>query len=127
EPDPEDKTLCIDRLHRSYADRLILETALHHQDQLPYSHTVSVLTGDEGLARMSLAEGLRPLFFRAVVPPYLFGETLTGVHFRPFVTAGGQGQLGCTPLPALLWECAAVFGRARLYHPTNDVFVEVRT
>ncbi len=126
DPDTEDKNLGIEKLNRSYADRLILETALHHQDQLPYSHTVTLLTGDEGLARMSLAEGLRPLFFRAIVPPYLFGETLSGVHFRPFVGGVGVGRLACTSLPALLWEFAAVFGRARLLRHDGETFVEIR-
>src|SRR6516164_8809244 len=51
---------------RSYCDRLVLETARQHQAYSNPGHPVLILTSDQGLARMSLAEGIRPLYFRAV-------------------------------------------------------------
>jgi hypothetical protein len=66
---------------RAYCDRLILEAARHHQAQANLGHTVQLLTSDQGLARMALAEGLRPLFFRSVAASDFFGKRLTGGFF----------------------------------------------
>ena len=93
----------------AYADRLILEAARHHQAQSGPKHAVRLLTGDQGLARMALAEGVTPLYFRAVRADDFFGRRLAGQTFDPFT-----GQLRRTPLALVLWELATAFGSARL-------------
>lgn len=94
---------------RSYADRLILEAARQHQAQVSPGHQVLLLTSDQGLARMAIAEGLMPLYFRSVKAEALFGRTHTGSNLRPF-----DGQLVGTGLAEVLWELATIFGTARL-------------
>ena len=94
---------------RSYADRLILEAARHHQAQSGPAHIVRLLTGDQGLARMALSEGVRPLYFNAPPVSDVFGQRLSGQVFDPF-----SGGIRRVPLTALLWELATAFGSARL-------------
>ena len=94
---------------RSYADRLILESARHHQAQSGPAHVVRLLTGDQGLARMAMAEGVRPLYFAATNARDVFGQRLPGQTFDPF-----SGHIHRTPLTDLIWELATCFGSARL-------------
>jgi hypothetical protein len=94
---------------RAYADRLILETARQHQAQANLGHKVQLLTSDQGLARMALAEGVVPLFFKSASAADLFGQRLTGTTFDPF-----SGRLHETSIASLLWELATAFGTARL-------------
>ena len=94
---------------RSYCDRLIFETARQHQTMVAPGHPVMLMTGDEGLGRMTLAEGLQPLYFHAGKPDELYGQILCGTRFTPF-----DGKLFSVPLTALLWELAVTFGNARL-------------
>ena len=91
----------------AYVDRLILEAARHHQAQSGPNHTVRLLTGDQGLARMALAEGVSPLYFSAVTAADFFDERLTGQTFDPF-----SGRVCRTSLASILWELATVFGSA---------------
>lgn len=93
----------------AYADRMIVEAARHHQMQGGPGHQVQLLTSDHGLAKMAMSEGIAPLYFRSVDNSQLFGRKMTGMNFHPF-----GGPLQCTPLSALLWECATAFGRAKL-------------
>ena len=93
----------------AYADRLILEAARHHQAQSEPSHAVRLLTSDQGLARMALAEGMKPLYFTAVKYADFFGARLTGQIFNPFT-----GDIHSIPLTRVLWELAAAFGATRL-------------
>ena len=93
----------------AYVDRLILEAARHHQAQSGPNHAVRLLTGDQGLARMALAEGVTPLYFRAVQADDFFGQRLTGQTFDPFT-----GHIRRTSLPLVLWELATAFGSACL-------------
>ena len=102
---------------RSYADRLILEAARHHQAQSGPAHVVRLLTGDQGLARMALSEGVRPLFFSAPGVSDVFGQRLSGQVFDPF-----SGDIRSVPLSALLWELATAFGSARLENGENGDF-----
>ncbi len=104
---------------RSYADRLILEAARHHQAQSGPAHAVRLLTGDQGLARMALAEGIRPLYFTATSASDVFGRRLSGRTFHPF-----SGTIRHVPLNALLWELATAFGSARLTGE-NETFFQV--
>ncbi len=104
---------------RSYADRLILEAARHHQAQSGPAHALRLLTGNQGLARMALAEGIRPLYFTATSASDVFGRRLSGRTFHPF-----SGTIRHVPLNALLWELATAFGSARLTGE-NDTFFEV--
>ena len=98
---------------RAYADRLILEAARHHQAQSGPEHAVRLLTSDQGLARMALAEGVKPIYFEATTAANLFGQRLCGKNFDPF-----SGQIRETPLSSVLWELATVLGAVRL---TNDI------
>ena len=93
----------------AYVDRLILEAARHHQAQSGPKHAVRLLTSDQGLARMALAEGVTPLYFRAARAADFFGRRLAGQTFDPFT-----GQLRRTSLALVLWELATAFGSARL-------------
>ena len=112
--DSEDSNLKLPEVVRSFADHLILETAIQHRDRLGPDPAIVVVTADQGLARMTLGEGLRPLFFST--PPFesICGRTLTGTGFRPFVTSHNDSSLTHTSLPSLLWELASTFGSARI-------------
>ena len=94
---------------KAYVDRLILEAARHHQAQSGPNHAVRLLTGDQGLARMALAEGVTPLYFRAVRADDFFGQRLTGQTFDPFT-----GHIRRTSLALVLWELATAFGSSCL-------------
>ncbi len=94
---------------RSYADRLILEAARRYQSQVTAGHPVTLLTSDQGLARMALAEGMRPLFFRAAKAGAFLGRRLAGTNLDPFT-----GELYTVSICAVLWELATIFGTARL-------------
>ena len=94
---------------RSYVDRLILEAARHHQAQSGPTHEVRLLTSDQGLARMAMAEGIAPLFFTATKAASFFGVRLTGRTFHPFM-----GKVQSTSLALVFWELATAFGSARL-------------
>ena len=111
------KDLDISSPIRSYADRLILEAARHHQAQSGPAHIVRLLTGDQGLARMALSEGVRPLYFTATKAADVFGQRLSGQTFDPF-----SGHIRRVPLTALLWELATAFGSARLTRNDERVF-----
>ena len=101
-----------------YVDRLILEAARRHQAESGPGHRVRLLTADQGLARMALAEGMSPLHFRRVEAEDFFGRRLTGQTFDPFT-----GQIRRTPLPAVLWEIATAFGSARLEGENGRSFI----
>lgn len=110
QPDPDgDGSLATTAVVRSYADRLILEAARQHQGQVSPGHPIYLMTSDQGLARMALAEGFQPLFFEVTRPESVFPSVLSGVNFLPF-----QGGLFGVPLSALLWELAVCFGSAGL-------------
>lgn len=98
----------------AYADRLILEAARDHQAQSGPEHDVRLLTSDQGLTRMALAEGVKPLYFGATKAAGVFGQRLSGKNFDPF-----SGQIRAMPLSLVLWELAAVFGSARLNDDTG--------
>lgn len=102
---------------RSYADRLILESARHHQAQSGPAHIVRLLTGDQGLARMAMAEGVRPLYFTATDASDVFDQHLAGQTFDPF-----SGHVRYTGLTTLLWELATAFGSAKLVGQEDSVF-----
>lgn len=109
ESDQDLKELNISSPIRSYADRLILESARHHQAQSEPAHAVLLLTGDQGLARMAIAEGVRPLYFTSASAEQVFGRRLSGQVFDPF-----SGHVRQIPLMSLIWELATSFGSARL-------------
>ncbi|MGX5827869.1 hypothetical protein [Mesorhizobium sp. 43Arga] len=116
--EPEWADLNISVPLRSYCDRLILEAARLHQAHSNPGHMVRLLTADQGLARMALAEGIAPLYFRTIGAEAFFGRRLTGAMMHPF-----SAEIVRTPLQAVLWELATTFGAARL---VSDVgWVEV--
>jgi hypothetical protein len=110
--DPEVSELNLSISIRAYADRLILEAARQHQAQANLGHKVQLLTSDQGLARMALAEGIVPLFFTSVTAGDFFGQRLTGTTLEPF-----SGRLRNTSMSSLLWELATAFGNARIDTP----------
>lgn len=118
--DSELKELNLSIPIRSYADRLILEAARQHQAQSSHGHKVQLLTSDQGLARMAIAEGITPLYFKAVRASDVFGNRLIGTLFEPF-----SGDVFQISLSSVLWELATAFGAARLQSAdkTNAVTV----
>jgi len=119
ESDAEDSALGLQRIQRSFADRLILETAIHHRDRLSPDHPIVVLTADQGLARMTLAEGLQSLFFCAPVASQVCGNTLPATCFRPLVSDAVDSPFFHISLPTLVWELACTFGSARVITDDN--------
>ena len=109
EKDQELRELNISVPIPSYVDRLILEAARQHQSQVASGHPVMLLTSDQGLARMTMAEGMHPLYFRAADAKIFFNKLFTGTNFHPFT-----GKLCTTSIPEVLWELATIFGSARL-------------
>ena len=118
--DPELKDLNLSVAIKAYADRLILEAARQHQAQANHGHRVQLLTSDQGLARMALAEGMLPLFFSAVTAEDLFGKRLQGAILDPFT-----GRLREMPLSSLVWELSTAFGSVRLQDAdgTNELII----
>jgi len=110
--DGEDKNLNLSRIQRSFADRLILETAIQHRNTVNPDHDVKLLTSDQGLARMALVEGIEPLFCDANATDEIFDSTLTGVLFVPFIS--DAARFSCCSLADIIWEAATSFGSARL-------------
>lgn len=118
--DPELTDLNLSVRIKAYADRLILESARQHQAQSNLGHKVQLLTSDQGLARMALAEGLVPTYFNSVVASDLFGRRLTGINLDPF-----NGKLRECSLASVLWELATAFGGVRLESAASDRHIEV--
>lgn len=112
--DTEDSNLRVSTVIRSFADRLIVESALRHREQMSPGHDLLVLTGDQGMARMCIAEGLVPLFFRPFNLDDIFGRTIGGVVLQPFGTTRADATLRTVPLTEFLWDLAVTFGSARL-------------
>lgn len=109
ESDKDLRGLNLTGIINAYCDRLILEAARHHQAQSAPGHRVHLLTADQGLARMALAEGLMPIYYRAVKASDMLGKTLSGVILHPFT-----GKIRSFPLTDILWELATAFGTVRL-------------
>lgn len=123
--DREHQNLNLHIVQRSFADRLILETAIHHRERLSPDHPIVLLTADQGLARMTLGEGMQPLFFYKDHSLEYFGSTLSGTSFRPFWDSYRSERLYYTSLTELLWEFAVTFGSARLNHKQSGATFEV--
>ncbi len=121
--DAEDKNLGLQQVQRSFADRLILETAVQHRDQVGSEHPVMLLTSDQGLARMALAESIQPIFFDSNAVSQLFGERLSGIGFVPFSVDGPKFH--GVGLVEVLWEFAATFGASRLTLDDTSAAFEV--
>ena len=121
--DAEDRNLGLQQIQRSFADRLILETAVQHRDQVDPEHPVMLLTSDQGLARMALAEGIQPIFFDSNAVSQLFGEKLSGTGFAPFSL--DRSKFRNVGLVDLLWEFAATFGAACLVSDFGNAALKV--
>ena len=121
--DAEDKQLGLQRIQKSFADRLILETAIQHRDRVDPDHPVMLMTSDQGLARMALAEGIGTIFFDSNSVSHLFDDILSGITFAPFAT--NNHRFSSSSLLSLLWECAVTFGSARLASCTDEITFEV--
>jgi len=118
--DQEDKVLGLQQIQRSFADRLIFETARQHLSQTNPGHPVVLLTADQGLARMTLGEGMETLYFEATTYGAISGASLSGTTFDPF-----NGKIYSVGLLDLLWEFAVTFGMARLSTPDGSAGLEV--
>lgn len=124
--DAEDRRLGLQTIQRSFADRLILETAIQHRERMSPDHPVMLMTSDQGLARMTLGEGLMPLFFDKNYSRQIFGTVLTGTCFYPFISSSkSDDRLYYIPLPELLWELAVTYGAARIANKNNSATFEV--
>ena len=80
-----------------------------HRLQATTSHQWLLLTSDQGLARMALAEGIDPLCFHSTNQDTFRDEHFTGVNCHPF-----KENLHSTSIPAILWDLATVAGAERL-------------
>ncbi|MCJ8237800.1 hypothetical protein [Peteryoungia algae] len=118
--DPELSELNLSVEIKGYADRLILEAARQHQAQANFGHKVQLLTSDQGLARMALAEGIAPLYFSSVVGADFLGRCVTGVTLSPF-----SGSLREISLASVLWEFATAFGCIRLMSEDGEHSIEI--
>ena len=121
--DAEDKRLGLQTIQRSFADRLIVETAIQQRDGGDPYHPVMLMTSDQGLARMALAEGIKPIYFDSNATYDHLGATLSGVTFVPFVGTGPRTHsIGLTDV---LWELAVTFGASRVVNLTSGSLLEV--
>lgn len=102
-------------VQRSFADRLIFETAKEHQARQNADHAIGILTSDQGLARMALSEGMQSFYFEARKTAIPLGRTLTGTLYHPF-----EPRLYSVPLTSVLWELATCFGNSRLRATDGD-------
>ena len=118
--DPEDKALGLQQVTRSFADRLIVETARRVQTQVRPDHPLALLTSDQGMARMAMAEGIEVFFFQSRTVPEFVGRTLMGTLFHPF-----KREIYTIALTDVLWELAVSFGALRLYNPDNKNSLEL--
>lgn len=118
--DPEDKALGLQQITRSFADRLIVETARRVQTQIRPDHPLALLTSDQGMARMAMAEGIAVWFFQSRAVPEFAGRILTGTRFHPF-----KPEIYTIALTDVLWELAVSFGKLRLYNPNNKNSLEL--
>ncbi len=107
--DSEDKALGLQNVTRSFADRLILETARRFQMLVRPDHRLTLLTSDQGLARMTMAEGMDVFFFESRSVPKFDARKLTGSLFHPF-----SQKIYTVALTDVLWELAVSFGCLRL-------------
>ena len=107
--DREDKNLGLQNVTPSFADRLIVETARRFQSDVRPDHPLFVITSDQGMARMAMAEGLGVFFFQARSVPKVEGINITGALYHPF-----SSDIYTVSLVDVLWELAVSFGRARL-------------
>ncbi|MBD2498970.1 hypothetical protein [Nostoc sp. FACHB-280] len=118
--DPEDGNLKLQEIVRSFADRLILETARRFQTQVRPDHALALLTSDQGLARMTMAEGMDVFFFESRSFPKFDDRKLTGCLFHPF-----SQKIYTVPLTDVLWELAVSFGCLRLQNSNTNESLEL--
>jgi hypothetical protein len=110
ESDGEFQGFNFHEVSRGFADRLILESAREHLRLFGSGYDVMMLTSDQGMARLALAEGLGVIYFEARQAFSPFGRSLPGVHYSLLSDFANS-----VPLEDLLWELATSFGAARLY------------
>lgn len=118
--DPEDKSLSLTGVVKSFADRLILETARLHRAQVRPDHPLILMTSDQGMARMAMSEGMDVFFFQSRRTPDPAGKILTGTLFHPF-----KSEFYTIPLTEVLWELAVSFGGARIIDPDRSSYLEL--
>ncbi|MTJ48255.1 hypothetical protein [Dolichospermum sp. UHCC 0259] len=118
--DSEDKALGLQNVTRSFADRLILETARRFQTLVRPDHKLALLTSDQGLARMTMAEGMDVFFFESRSVPKFDNRKLTGAIFHPF-----SQEIYTVPLTDVLWELAVSFGCLRLHNSHTNESLEL--
>ncbi|WP_323203651.1 hypothetical protein [Nostoc sp. UHCC 0251] len=118
--DSEDKALGLQNVTRSFADRLILETARRFKTLVRPDHPLALLTSDQGLARMTLAEGMDVFFFESRSVPKFDSRKLTGSLFHPF-----SQEIYTVSLTDVLWELAVSFGCLRLQNYNTNESLEL--
>ncbi len=118
--DSVDRALHLTGIVKSLADRWIVETARSHRAQLRPDHPLILVTSDQGMARMAMAEGLDVFFFQSRNTPDPTGKVLTGTNFHPF-----KSELYTVPLTTVLWELAVSFGGARISNSQQTSCLEL--
>ena len=118
--DPEDKSLGLTDTVRSFADRLIVDTVHSHRSRVPPGHPLVLLTSDQGMARMAMAEGMDVFFFQSRSTPDPTDKILTGTNFHPF-----DSEFYTVPLTEVLWELAVSFGGLRVKNPESNSHLEL--
>lgn len=100
--------------HNSHRDRLIIESTKKLQFQKP-QEDVYLLTSDQGMARIAMAEGLKVLFFTARNTPEVFGNKLPACIFSPYTS-----MFYHISLLDILWELAITFGAVQVKNDSDD-------
>jgi hypothetical protein len=118
--DPQDKDLGLLTVVKSFGDRLIIETAHQIRTKGRSNHPVVILTSDQGMARMAIAEGLKVFFFQARSAPTFLGKRITGSLFHPF-----KPEMYTVSLTSVLWEIAVSFGCLQLQNPVTGASLEL--
>lgn len=118
--DQQDSDLGMLDVVKSFGDRLIVETARQFRARVRPDHPLAILTSDQGMARMALAEGMDVFFFQARSVPQFTGRTLTGSLFHPF-----KPELYTVSLASVLWELAVSFGCLRLFNRESGTSLEL--
>ena len=80
-----------------------------HRLQATTIHQLLLLTRDQGLSRMALAEGIDPLCFHSTNQDTIPDQHFTGVNCHSFTE-----NLDSTRIPTIPWNLATMAGAARL-------------
>ena len=115
-----DRALHLTGIVKGLADRWIVETARSLRAQVRPSHPLILVTSDQGMARMAMAEGLDVFFFQSRNTPDPTGKVLTGTNFHPF-----KSEFYTVSLTTVLWELAVSFGGVKILDSNRTSYLEL--